>query len=438
MSTTMTASAISSATRGESENCTSNAERWEAIRAPPKTPVSALTSVIPTCTVGRYRCGLSVSWRASSAPFTPWPASTASRERRDAANAISLRAKTALSPIKKNTMMISKAILIGSCIPSALGAIIAACRGGATPRRAMHAREENFDDRPARQTPSPPCGGALARGAFADSRLRDRRGQDQPQPGQPLAASLVVLQRLGIKLRGRCALGLCALSLPERFRPAGGGSRKAPPPGLGDRDFAVAHRLGGACADRGFRGTRAGAADRRFHRNLGRGRTGLSARRRALRISMAQARLHRGGGGAFGNRAGASADRRADGVLKALPRASFARPLQVLNDRAHPCRARVRSARDSCRRRRRRSSRRGCARSGRDSAPRHQTARSPADRVIAQAGLGSGLAHRTIPIPRQNPLRRQKAREARRAPRRRSGGNHVFACACLLRSKVSA
>ena len=86
----------------------SHAFRSPAIRAPPNTPVSMLTRVMPICTVGRNRCGSPASSRAVVAPGTPLRSRTASRARRTETSASSLIENTPFTTISSRTMMISR------------------------------------------------------------------------------------------------------------------------------------------------------------------------------------------------------------------------------------------------------------------------------------------------------------------------------------------
>ena len=82
----------------------------EAIRAPPNTPVSTPTRVMPTCTVGRKCCGSAARLRASAAPGTPFRSSTARRDRRADTRASSLIANTPFSTISRRMITISRAM----------------------------------------------------------------------------------------------------------------------------------------------------------------------------------------------------------------------------------------------------------------------------------------------------------------------------------------
>src|SRR5436305_1221239 len=90
----------------------SQASRREVIRAPPNTPASTLTSVMPTCTVGRNRCGSSESSRAVVAPLTPAFSITVRRARRTETSASSLMANRPFSRTSRKTTISSRLILM--------------------------------------------------------------------------------------------------------------------------------------------------------------------------------------------------------------------------------------------------------------------------------------------------------------------------------------
>ena len=76
---------------------------------------STLTRVMPTCTVGRKRCGSSDNCRALAAPGTPLRSMTSSRARRTDTRASSLMANTPLSRISRKTMARSKPNPMAPC-----------------------------------------------------------------------------------------------------------------------------------------------------------------------------------------------------------------------------------------------------------------------------------------------------------------------------------
>ncbi len=110
VTTTTTPSARGPATAATSGNRSSHCSRCEAMRAPPNTPVKTLTRVMPTCTVGRKRCGSSASRRALAAPARPLRSSTARRARRAETRASSLIANTPFSRISSSRSRISRPI----------------------------------------------------------------------------------------------------------------------------------------------------------------------------------------------------------------------------------------------------------------------------------------------------------------------------------------
>jgi len=80
--------------------------------APPNTPEKMLTTVMPTCTVGRNRCGSSASTRARAAPASPLRSSTARRARLDETSASSLIANQPLIRISSSMTRISTAMVM--------------------------------------------------------------------------------------------------------------------------------------------------------------------------------------------------------------------------------------------------------------------------------------------------------------------------------------
>ncbi len=107
--TSTTSSVASSLAAGCSigTSASSTAMRAET-RAPPKVPIRMLTSVMPTCTVGRKVCGSADSFSAAVAPAVPFRSSTISRARRTETIAISLRANRPLMRINSRMIAISK------------------------------------------------------------------------------------------------------------------------------------------------------------------------------------------------------------------------------------------------------------------------------------------------------------------------------------------
>ena len=106
-STTM--SSASSPAKGASVALRSNtgSSRAES-RAPPKVPVTMPTSVMPTCTVGRKRCGSSARPSAAEAPRTPLRSSTVRRARRADTMAISLSANRPFIRMSSSVTPISR------------------------------------------------------------------------------------------------------------------------------------------------------------------------------------------------------------------------------------------------------------------------------------------------------------------------------------------
>ncbi len=78
--------------------------------APPNTPARMPTSVMPTCTVGRKRCGSSCRASAAAAPWLPARCIACRRVRRDETTASSLMASTPLKRVSRRTKVSSSAM----------------------------------------------------------------------------------------------------------------------------------------------------------------------------------------------------------------------------------------------------------------------------------------------------------------------------------------
>ena len=119
VTTTTSASASGPATGARKVMPASQFWMWSAMRAPPTTPVSTATRVMPTCTVGRKRCGSSASVRAVVAPTTPLRSSTIRRPRRADTRAISVIENSPFNNISSRTTRISKQSCIARWRPCA-------------------------------------------------------------------------------------------------------------------------------------------------------------------------------------------------------------------------------------------------------------------------------------------------------------------------------
>ena len=136
----------------------SHCSRCAAMRAPPNTPVSTLTRVMPTCTVGRKRCGSSASRRASAAPARPLRSSTARRARRAETRASSLIANTPFSRISSRMIRISRPMAMACARASSLARRCERVIACAAPGRAHARRCTNTGPMPAQVVDETPPG----------------------------------------------------------------------------------------------------------------------------------------------------------------------------------------------------------------------------------------------------------------------------------------